>query len=165
MAQIKDVTCMCFENQAEDAARFYTSIFPDAKMGKITMWPEGGFMPTNTPITVEFTMFGRDFVAVNANTDFHFTDAVSIQVICETQEEIDLYWDKLQAGGGKPVQCGWLKDKFGVSWQVTPAIMRELLGSDDKEKAARAMKVMMSMVKLDIAALKKAYNEPDQKAA
>lgn len=157
MAGIKNVTCFTYKDQAEEAARFYTSVFPDGKMGLITPWPMDSHMKAGEVLTVDFSILGRDFVALNAGEDFHFTDAISIQIWCDTQDDIDMYWEKLQAGGGKPIVCGWLKDKFGVSWQVAPSQLRKMLADPDKQRAARAMKEMMSQVKLDIAKLEAAY--------
>jgi predicted 3-demethylubiquinone-9 3-methyltransferase (glyoxalase superfamily) len=144
-----------FENQAEQAAKFYVSIFKNSKMGKVARYPEGSPGPAGTVMTVEFQIEGQDFIALNGGKqDWKFNDAISFAVQCENQEEIDYYWEKLIAGGGKPVQCGWLKDKYGVSWQVVPAEIEKLFSNP--QKAERAMQAMLKMVKLDIGKLKEA---------
>jgi predicted 3-demethylubiquinone-9 3-methyltransferase (glyoxalase superfamily) len=149
-----------FDDQAEQAAKFYVSIFKNSKIGKITHYaPEAAEKTGRTPgsvMTVEFTLDGMEFVALNGGPQFKFTEAVSFAVMCETQEEIDYYWEKLTADGGEPGVCSWLKDKFGLSWQVQPRLLIELLGDPDKAKAERVMNAMMEMDKIDIAALKKA---------
>ena len=149
-----------FDSRAEEAAKFYVSVFKNSKIDKITRYPAG---PANkigrepgSVMTVEFTLDGVQFVALNAGPMFKFTEAVSFVVMCETQEEVDYYWEKLTADGGEPGQCSWLKDKFGLSWQVQPRLLIELLGDQDKAKAERVMNAMMDMTKIDIAALKKA---------
>lgn len=149
-----------YDNEAEDAAKFYCSIFKDSKIGKITRYPEQaadriGREPGSV-MTVEFTLNGMEFVALNGGPQFKFTEAVSFVVTCETQEEVDYYWEKLTADGGEPGPCSWLKDKFGLSWQVQPRLLIELLGDSDKAKAERVMNKMMAMNKIDIAALEKA---------
>ena len=144
-----------FENQAEEAAKFYASTFKKSKVGKIARYPEGSPGPAGSVMTVEFRIEGQDFIALNGGKqDWKFNDAISFVVQCENQKEIDYYWDKLLAGGGKPVQCGWLKDKYGVSWQVVPAGMEKLFSNP--KKAGRAMQAMLKMVKLDIKALENA---------
>jgi predicted 3-demethylubiquinone-9 3-methyltransferase (glyoxalase superfamily) len=144
-----------FEDQAEAAAKFYTSVFRDSKLGKVARYPEGSPGPAGSVMTVAFRIEGQDFIALNGGPQFKFTEAVSFVVECETQEEIDDYWAKLTAGGGKPVQCGWLKDRFGLSWQVIPADMDSLFSGDPK-KAQRVMQAMLKMVKLDIRKLQEA---------
>jgi predicted 3-demethylubiquinone-9 3-methyltransferase (glyoxalase superfamily) len=144
-----------FEHQAEEAAKFYASIFKKSKVGKIARYPEGSPGPAGSVMTVEFQIEGQDFTALNGGKqDWKFNDAISFVVQCENQKEIDYYWDKLLAGGGKPVQCGWLKDKYGLSWQVVPAGMEKLFSNP--KKAERAMQAMLKMVKLDIKALENA---------
>src|SRR5688572_5651047 len=143
-----------FEHQAEEAAKFYTSIFKDSKMGKVARYPEGSPGPAGSVMTVEFRIEGQDFVALNGGKqDWQFNDAISFVIECENQKEIDYYWDKLLAGGNAQ-QCGWLKDKYGVSWQVVPAGMEKLFSNP--KKAERAMQAMLKMVKLDIGKLKEA---------
>jgi len=149
-----------FDDQAEQAATFYVSVFKNSKIDKVTRYPEEaakkiGREPGSV-MTVEFTLDGVEFVALNAGPQFKFTEAVSFAVMCDTQEEVDYYWEKLTAGGGEPGQCSWLKDKFGLSWQVQPRLLIELLGDKDKAKAGRVMNAMMDMTKIDIAALEKA---------
>ena len=149
-------TFLWFENQAEEAARFYCSVFKGGKIGAIARFPEGSPRPAGMVMTVEFRIGGHDFVALNGGPEFKFNESVSFSIECETQKEVDSYWDKLLAGGGTPVQCGWLKDKYGVSWQVTPTILDRIFAGKDKAKAARAMKAMLGMVKLDIKKIKEA---------
>ena len=149
-----------FDTQAEEAAKFYVSVFKNSKIDKITRYPEEaakriGREPGSV-MTVEFTLEGVEFVALNAGPIFTFTEAVSFVVMCETQEEVDYYWEKLTADGGEPGQCSWLKDRFGLSWQVQPRLLIELLGDKDKAKAGRVMNAMMEMDKIDINALEKA---------
>lgn len=152
-------TFLWFDGQAEEAARYYTGIFPDSEITAITHYGEAASgpsgMPAGTVMTVEFTLDGQQFVALNGGPEFHFTPAISLLVNCETQEEVDYYWSRLTEGG-KEVACGWLEDKFGVSWQVTPIEMMELLKDPDPAKSNRAMKAMMDMVKIDINEIKKA---------
>jgi predicted 3-demethylubiquinone-9 3-methyltransferase (glyoxalase superfamily) len=144
-----------FDNQAEDAAKFYTSIFRDSKIGKVARYPEGSPGPAGKVMVVEFQIEGQDFIALNGGPQFKFTEAISFSVSCESQEEVDYYWDRLVAGG-TPVQCGWLKDKFGLSWQVVPTILGELMAGGDAARAQRVMQAMLKMVKMDIPLLKKA---------
>ena len=149
-----------FDDQAEEAAKFYTSVFKNSKIDKITRYPREaaekiGRKPDSV-MTVEFTLDGEQFVALNGGPNFKFTEAVSFVVMCETQEEVDYFWEKLTADGGEPRPCSWLTDKFGLSWQVQPRLLIELLGDPDKAKASRVMNAMMDMTKIDIAALKKA---------
>ena len=143
-----------FDDQAEAAAKFYTSVFRNSKMGPVTRYPEGGPRPAGMTMTVEFELEGQSFVALNGGPEFKFTEAVSFSVGCEDQAEIDYYWEKLTADGGKPVACGWLKDKFGLSWQIVPKAWDAYY--KDPERAARVMQAMMKMVKLDIRALEEA---------
>ena len=145
-----------FDTQAEEAARFYCSIFKKSKLGKIARYPEGSPGTPGSVMTVEFRLEGQDYVALNGGPHFKFTEAVSLVINCKDQKEIDYYWDKLLQGGGKPSQCGWLKDKYGFSWQVTPADWGKFYGAKDKAKAQRVFTAMLGMVKMDIAALKRA---------
>jgi len=148
-----------FENQAEEAATFYTSIFKNSKIGKIARYGHDGAKASGraegSVMTVEFQLEGQDFVALNGGPHFKFTAAISFVVNCEAQAEVDYYWDKLSAGG-KKVQCGWLKDKYGVSWQIVPTVLPELLSSDDDGKSQRVMQALLKMVKLDIRKLEQA---------
>ena len=149
-----------FDDQAEDAAKFYTSIFKNSKIGKIARYDKAGEKaagrPAGSVMTIEFQLEGQEFVALNGGPHFKFTEAISFVVNCETQEEVDYFWQKLTADGGQESQCGWLKDKFGVSWQIVPTILPELLSDKDATKSERVMKAMLKMVKLDIAKLKAA---------
>ncbi len=144
-----------FDGQAEEAAHFYTSIFRDGEVAGVTRYPEGGPAPAGKVMTVAFRIDGLEFVALNGGPQFKFTEAVSFSVECDTQAEIDYYWDELTAGGGKPVACGWLKDKYGLFWQIVPTRWDELY-TGDAQRAARVMQAMMKMVKLDIRALEEA---------
>jgi predicted 3-demethylubiquinone-9 3-methyltransferase (glyoxalase superfamily) len=149
-----------FDEQAEEAARFYVSIFKNSKIDKITRYPAKaaekiGRKPESV-MTVEFVLDGTQFVALNAGPMFKFTEAISFVVTCETQEEVDYFWEKLTADGGEPGPCSWLKDKFGLSWQVQPRLLIELLADPDKAKAERVMNAMLDMEKIDIAQLERA---------
>jgi predicted 3-demethylubiquinone-9 3-methyltransferase (glyoxalase superfamily) len=148
-----------FDDNAEEAMNFYVSIFPNSKVLGVTRYGETGPGPKGTVMTANFQLDGQEFVALNGGPMFKFTEAISFVVNCETQEEVDRYWDKLLAGGGKPQQCGWLKDKFGLSWQIVPKILPELLKDENSEKTQRVMKAMMEMVKLDITGLKRAAEQ------
>ncbi len=149
-----------FDDNAEEAAKFYTSVFKNSKINKITRYPEGpakqiGREPGSV-MTVEFSLDGVEFVALNAGPQFKFTEAVSFAVMCATQKEVDYYWEKLTADGGEPGVCSWLKDKYGLSWQVQPRLLIESLGDPDPAVAGRVMSAMMQMTKIDIAELEKA---------
>ena len=145
-----------FDGKAEEAMNFYVSIFKNAKVGKVTRYPEGGPAPAGTVLTCSFQLDGQEFIALNAGPMFSFTPAISFSVDCKSQEEVDHYWEKLSEGGQKE-RCGWLKDKFGLSWQISPTVLGELMGDKDPEKAKRVMQAMMQMDKIDIAKLKQAY--------
>jgi predicted 3-demethylubiquinone-9 3-methyltransferase (glyoxalase superfamily) len=147
-----------FDHQAEEAANFYVSIFKNSKISKVSRYLEGSPGPVGSVMVVNFQIEGQDFMALNAGPLFKFTEAISFLISCETQEEVDYYWNKLLAGGQES-QCGWLKDKFGLSWQVTPTILGELLADKDHKKAQRVMQAMLQMKKIDIAALKCAAQE------
>lgn len=140
-----------FDNQAEDAAKFYVSVFKDSKMGQVSRYGEGMPGPAGSVMTAGFEIEGQAFIALNGGPVFKFTEAVSFVVNCDTQKEIDHYWDKLTAGGGKEVQCGWLKDKFGLSWQIVPSALPELVKKSDK-----VMQALLHMKKLDISVLERA---------
>jgi len=147
-----------FDDDAEEAARFYTSIFPNSRVDKVVQ------AATDTPsnkkgevITVDFSLDGTKFVGLNGGSDFQFNEAISFVIDCKDQAEVDRYWDALIKGGGEPSVCGWLKDKFGLSWQVTPRRLLEMTESDDRPAAERAMKAMLEMTKIDIAKLEEAY--------
>ncbi|NGO43712.1 VOC family protein [Streptomyces ureilyticus] len=149
-------TCLWFDGQAEDAANFYVSVFKNSQLGRVLRYTKAGPGPAGTVVTVEFVANGQKFVALNGGPEFKFNEAVSFEIRCEDQDEVDFYWNKLTEGGGQEGPCGWLKDKFGVSWQVVPTRFLELLSDPDEEKAARSMEAMMKMSKLDIATLEKA---------
>ena len=144
-----------FNDQAEEAMNFYVSIFKNSKAGTVTRYGDAGPGPKGSAMTASFQLDGVDFTALNGGPQFPFTEAVSFVVHCETQQEIDYYWDKLTAGG-RPSQCGWLKDKFGLSWQVVPDVLPRLLKDPDPKKSQRVMQALMQMTKLDIARLQQA---------
>jgi len=161
MAEIKSArqkikACLWFEDNAEQAVKFYTSIFKKSKIGKVTRYGEGAPFPKGRVLTIGFQIEGVEFLALNGGPYFKFTEAVSFVVNCKTQREIDYYWEKLSRGGAK-IECGWLKDKFGVSWQIVPDIINDLLAGKDSEKSERVMKAIMKMKKLDINTLKRVY--------
>ena len=151
-----------FDHQAEEAVKFYTSIFKNSGIGKIARYDKAAEKaagrPAGSVMTVEFQLEGQDFVALNGGPHFKFTEAVSFVVNCETQAEVDRFWKRLSAGG-KEVQCGWLKDKYGLSWQIVPTVLGELLSDKDPAKSQRVMEAMLKMVKLDIRKLKQAAKE------
>src|SRR5579862_8249831 len=147
-----------FDNQAEEAVNFYASIFPDAKIGTISRYPEGAPSPAGSVMVAEIELFGQKFLAMNAGPHVKFNEAVSFMVECDTQDEVDTYWDKLQEGGGEPMVCGWLKDRYGLSWQVTPRFLMGLYTKGTPEQASRVMQAMMKMVKLDGPALQRAFD-------
>src|SRR6266705_2185656 len=142
-----------FDGKAEEAARFYTSIFKNSKIESIARYPEGSPGPAGTVMTVSFTLDGKEFMALNGGPEFQFNEAISFVVNCETQDEVDDLWKNLTADGGMEVQCGWLKDKFGLSWQIVPTRLGELLGDPDPEKSRRVMQAMLQMKKIDVAGL------------
>jgi predicted 3-demethylubiquinone-9 3-methyltransferase (glyoxalase superfamily) len=153
-----------FDDQAEGAVKFYTAIFRNSKLVNITRYGEAGReihgRPAGSVMTVAFELDGQPFTALNGGPIFKFNEAISFQINCETQEEVDYYWKKLSEGGDeKAQQCGWLKDKYGVSWQVIPGILPEMINNPDSENSQRAMKAMLQMKKIDIAELKRAYAE------
>jgi predicted 3-demethylubiquinone-9 3-methyltransferase (glyoxalase superfamily) len=150
------IPCLWFDTEAEEAMNFYTSVFKNSKKGEVMRWGEGGHRPAGTVLTASFELNGQEFLALNGGPQFKFTEAVSFQVPCDSQDEVDYYWDKLMEGGGAPSQCGWLKDKFGLSWQVFPTILPKLLSDPDRAKADRVMQAMMQMVKIDVAAIEQA---------
>jgi predicted 3-demethylubiquinone-9 3-methyltransferase (glyoxalase superfamily) len=145
-----------FDSEAEQAAKFYVGIFKNSKIGRITRYGEDGPRSKGSVMTVEFTLDRVEFVALNGGPQFKFTEAISLAVNCETQDEVHYFWEKLSADGGSTGRCGWLKDKFGLSWQVNPVFLGDMLADPDAGKANRVMKAMMEMDKIDIAALEKA---------
>src|SRR6195256_3092610 len=156
MAVQKITPFLWFDHQAEEAAGFYASIFPHSKVVKIARYGEAGPGPAGSAMTVEFQLEGQTFVALNGGPHFKFSEAISFVVNCQTQDEVDAYWEKLSAGGA-PVECGWLKDKFGLSWQIVPTVLPEMLSDPDPQKTQRVMKAMMAMKKLNIQDLRDSY--------
>ena len=150
-----------FDNQAEEAAKFYTSVFKNSKIGRILRYDEASAKaagrPAGSVLTVEFEIEGQKFTALNGGPQFKFNESVSFVVNCKTQEEVDYFWEKLTPGGGQESECGWLKDKFGLSWQVTPTVLIDMLNDNDPKKAERVMKAMMQMQKIDIKKLDAAF--------
>ena len=146
-----------FDNQAEEAAEYYVSIFKNSKILKVSRYGDAGSMPKGSVMIVSFQIEGQEFLALNAGPQFTFTDAISFMVNCDTQEEVDYYWNKLTENGGCENQCGWLKDKFGLSWQITPTILVQYVTDEDSVKADRVMKAMMTMKKIEIKPLEEAY--------
>ncbi|MFI8348821.1 VOC family protein [Streptomyces sp. NPDC085596] len=150
-------TCLWFDGQAEEAAHYYVSVFKDSGVGRVTHWSEAGPGEAGTVLTVEFTANGQKFVALNGGPEFKFSEAISFQILCADQREVDHYWNRLIEDGGEGGPCGWLKDKYGVSWQVCPERLLDMTRDPDPQKAARAFSAMMKMGKLDLAALETAY--------
>lgn len=148
-----------FDKEAEEAANLYVSIFKNSRVEEVSRYPEGSPAPAGSVMMVKFNLDGQDFLALNAGPHFKFTEAISFVVDCGDQEEVDHFWNKLTADGGQESQCGWLKDKFGLSWQITPRILVELMQDKDPERAKRAMQAMMQMKKIDIAKLKQAAEQ------
>jgi predicted 3-demethylubiquinone-9 3-methyltransferase (glyoxalase superfamily) len=163
MPVIQKITpCLWFDDQAEEAVAFYTAIFRNSKVAKVTRYGEAGRevhgKRAGTVLTVAFELEGQSFTALNGGPEFKFNEAISLQVNCQTQEDVDYYWKKLSEGGDeKAKQCGWLKDRFGVSWQIVPIVLPEMLSDPDTERAGRVMEAMLRMKKLDIDALRRAY--------
>lgn len=147
-----------FDHQAEEAARFYVSIFPNSKIVTITRYGDAGPGPKGSVMTVVFQLNGQEFIALNGGPQFKFTEAVSLSVDCKTQEEVDQYWKRLSAGGEEG-PCGWLKDRYGLSWQVNPTILGEMLNDPDPRKSKRVMEAMLQMKKIEIKALRQAYEQ------
>ncbi len=154
----KIIPCLWFEGNADEAVRFYTSVFPESKVLETSYYSEAGPMPAGTLLTVTLSFFGQQFMLLNAGPYTKFTPAISFIINCENQAEIDEYWAKLSAGG-KEDQCGWLSDQFGVSWQIVPTALDKMMMDPDPEKAKRVAEAMLKMVKLDIAELEKAYHQ------
>lgn len=146
-----------FDGQAEEAASFYTSLLPNSRITSVSRYGEGGPAPKGTAMSVTFELDGHEYMALNGGPHFKFTPAISLFVKCESQEEVDRYWDALIAGGGQSERCGWLKDRFGLSWQIIPTALGQLLQDKDRAKAGRVMQAMMQMTKIDIAGLRRAY--------
>lgn len=150
-------TCLWFDTEAEDAANFYTSVFDDGKIHQVLHYGDAGPRPAGTVMTVDFELAGQQFVALNGGPEFRFNEAVSIQVNCETQDEVDRYWAQLSEGGEEG-PCGWLRDKYGLSWQIVPTLLTELIADPDPTKSQAVMAAMLQMGKMDSAALQAAYD-------
>jgi predicted 3-demethylubiquinone-9 3-methyltransferase (glyoxalase superfamily) len=146
-----------FDTEAEEAARFYVSIFDNSRIGTIVRYGDAGPGPKGSVMTVAFEVDGHQFIALNGGPHFKFSEAISFSIDCKTQDDVDRYWNALTGGGGSEQPCGWLKDKFGMSWQVNPTVLGEMLNDPDPEKARRTMEAMLTMKKIDIAALKRAH--------
>ena len=163
MAVIQKITpCLWFDSQAEEAAKFYVSLFPNSAVGAITRYGKEGFevhgRPEGSAMTVNFSLEGQEFTALNGGPHFKFSEAISFVVRCETQAEVDHYWDKLGEGGDQRAQqCGWLKDKYGISWQIVPVALFEMMSNTDRIKSERVMRAVLQMKRLDVAALRRAY--------
>lgn len=155
MPQQKIVPSLWFDTEAEEAARFYVDLFDDARIVNVARYTEAGPRPAGTVMTVEFELNGQRFVGINGGPQFTFDEAVSFQISCKDQEEVDYFWSRLSAGGEEG-QCGWLKDRFGLSWQVVPTGMEEIFSDPDPERARRAMEAMLAMKKIDIAEIRRA---------
>jgi predicted 3-demethylubiquinone-9 3-methyltransferase (glyoxalase superfamily) len=158
----KLVPCLWFDGQAEEAAKYYTGIFKNSKITNVSRYPEAGqevhHQPAGKVMVVAFELDGQPFTALNGGPEFKFTEAISFQIMCDTQKEVDHYWSKLTQGGDPQAQqCGWLKDKYGMSWQVVPKVLMEMMQDQDKQKAGRVMEAMLPMKKIDIAELERAY--------
>ncbi|MFF1916704.1 VOC family protein [Streptomyces sp. NPDC058239] len=151
-------TCLWFDGQAEEAAEYYLSVFENSRLGRIGRYTEAGPGPAGSAMAVEFEINGQKFVGLNGGPQFTFNESISFQIRCSDQDEVDRYWSRL-TDGGEEGPCGWLKDRYGVSWQVVPEVLIDLIGDQDAEKAARTTAAMMAMKKLDIAALQKAHDE------
>jgi predicted 3-demethylubiquinone-9 3-methyltransferase (glyoxalase superfamily) len=154
----KITTFLWFDQQAEEAARYYTYIFKNSKIETVTRYGEAGPGPKGSVMTIAFELEGQKFVALNGGPQYQFNPAISFVVNCDGQEEVDHYWEKL-AAGGKEIQCGWLVDKYGVSWQIVPTVMIDMLRDENAARTQRVMKAMMQMKKIDIAGLKAAYDQ------
>lgn len=150
--------CLWFDDQAEEAAGFYASIFKNSAIQSVSRYGEGGPRPAGSALMVTFVLDGLELQALNGGPAFEFTEAISLSVNAQTQDEIDDLWEKLTSGGGEPSQCGWLRDKYGLSWQIVPPILNELLDDPDPAKSSRVMQAMLEMGKIDIAGLRAAYD-------
>lgn len=153
-----------FDNQAEEAVKFYTTVFKNSKIVSVTRYGEAGPGPKGTVMTAAFQLDGQEFVALNGGPHFKFTEAISFVINCKTQEEVDHFWEKLSVGGEKS-RCGWLKDKYGLSWQVVPRVLGEMLGDKDAEKSKRVMLAMLKMDKIEIKTLEQAYAQQKREPA
>jgi predicted 3-demethylubiquinone-9 3-methyltransferase (glyoxalase superfamily) len=154
--QTKIAPFLWFNGDAEEAMNFYVSVFPNSRVGAVSRYGEAGPGPAGSVMTAQCELNGQEFLLLNGGPQFKFTEAVSFLIHCDDQKEVDYYWDKLLSGGGSPSQCGWLKDRFGLSWQVVPRALPELLSNKDRAKAGRAMQALLTMTKIDIATLRQA---------
>ena len=165
MPTIQKITpCLWFDSEAEEAAKFYVSLFPNSAVSAVTRYGKEGFevhgRPDGSVMTVSFRLEGQEFTALNGGPRFKFSEAISFAVKCGAQAEVDHYWDKLGEGGDQRAQqCGWLKDKYGISWQIVPVVLFELMGSEDSRKSQRVMRALLQMKKIDVAELRRAYEE------
>ncbi|MFG2916038.1 VOC family protein [Kitasatospora sp. NPDC048298] len=146
----KITTVLWFDDRAEEAAAFYTSLLPNSRITRTTRYGEAGLRPAGSVMTVEFELAGREYTALNGGPEFHFTEAISLQVECEDQQEVDALWAGLTADGGQPGPCGWLKDRYGLSWQITPRVLLDLVAGEDRAKADRVFAAMLRMQKIEI---------------
>ena len=153
----KITTFLAYDNQAEEAVDLYVSLFPDSRILNKSYYSEDSPMPAGTLMTVQFVLAGQEYIALNGGSYFTFTDGMSLSVACESQEEVDFLWKKLSEGG-EPGPCGWLKDRFGLSWQINPIVLGHILGDEDRERAGRVMQAMLKMGKIEIAELQRAYD-------
>ena len=158
MARQKITTFLWFDNNAEEAANFYVALFKNSKIHKITRYPEGTPAPAGSVMTVEYQLAGVEFIALNGGPHYKLSPAISLSIDCENQVEVDELWEKLTAGGGAPSQCGWLTDKYGLSWQVVPRGLSELMADPDPAKSKRVVEALMQMTKIDMPTLQKAYD-------
>ena len=149
--------CLWFDKEAEEAAKFYVSIFKNSKITSVSRYGDAGPLPKGTVMVATFELDGEKFMALNGGPRFKFSEAISMVVKCETQQEVDHFWERLTADGGQPSRCGWLKDKYGLSWQIVPTVLEELMGGGDAVKSNRVMQALLQMEKLDIEGLRKAY--------
>jgi len=154
----KITPCLWFDGNAEEAANFYVSLLPDSRVGTVSRSPaDNPSTPAGAVLLVDFTLAGQNFTGLNGGPEFKFTEAISFVIDCEDQAEVDRLWEALIANGGSPSQCGWLKDRFGMSWQIVPRQLGEMLGDPDPEKSRRAMEAMLEMTKIDVDALRRAF--------
>lgn len=153
----KITTFLAYDNQAEEAVNLYVSLFPDSEILSKSYYGENAPMPAGTLMTASFRLHGQEFIALNGGPYFSFTEGISLSVACESQEEVDFLWERLSEGG-EPGPCGWLKDRFGLSWQINPVVLGQMLADEDGERAGRVMQAMLTMGKIDIAGLQRAYD-------
>jgi len=153
----KITTFLWFDGNAEEAVEHYTSLFPGSRVQRVTRYGKGGPAPEGGVMSIEFELFGQGFIALNGGPQYKFTPAISLFVSCESQEEVDQYWNGFLESGGKPTACGWLDDKFGLSWQIIPTELTKLMSDPDPKKASRVMQAMLGMQKIDVAGLRRAH--------